>query len=452
MKYHKIENRKFFLHIDKPSTKMMFNNPYKNKYNPNINYLNTKNHLNKIKKNYTPIKTYNYPNNKKNEIIKTTPIKYQYRKIPFEKLKGFKFKIPNNNNNNILNFKQFKKKTEVNYPIICDHNNSTIQSNMNNYNNNTIKDTINYQEDININNINKEIYFYNKIKKPLNHQIFETKSSSLGSKYETREESAHFLKSKSSIKKEKEKEKKIIKNFSFIKFNKKDDKINLSPNKKLLKYINKAINQLNKIKNIIINVNNTKEENLSYNKLKENSENKYNKIDLSKIGKNLRKYKNIIDIDRNKINLSFERKNQTLEVNNNNYILNKKNKKTTFKKLNRTITYDDLRNNYKQGYKKFNINKINKINYMNKYNTINTEDKYKIKNSDTEIKIPKIDINYIKKMKNKKELNLINEEEKDINNKLKDRYKTENDGESNYYNDNKENATITDIANFEFSD
>ena len=89
---------------------------------------------------------------------------------------------------------------------------------------------------------------------------------------------------------------------------------------------------------------------------------------------------------------------------------------------------------------------------MNKYNTINTEDKYKIKNSDTEIKIPKIDINYIKKMKNKKELNLINEEEKDINNKLKDRYKTENDGESNYYNDNKENATITDIANFEFSD
>jgi hypothetical protein len=31
-------------------------------------------------------------------------------------------------------------------------------------NNNTIKDTINYQEDININNINKKIYFYNKIK------------------------------------------------------------------------------------------------------------------------------------------------------------------------------------------------------------------------------------------------------------------------------------------------
>ena len=38
-----------------------------------------------------------------------------------------------------------------------DHNNSTIQINMNNYNNNIIKDTINYHEDININNINKEI-------------------------------------------------------------------------------------------------------------------------------------------------------------------------------------------------------------------------------------------------------------------------------------------------------
>ena len=34
---------------------------------------------------------------------------------------------------------------------------------------------------------------------------------------------------------------------------------------------------------------------------------------------------------------------------------------------------------------------------MNKYNTINTEEKYNIKNSDTEIKIPKKDINYIKK-------------------------------------------------------
>ena len=36
---------------------------------------------------------------KANEIIKTSPIKYQYRKIPFQKVKGFKFKLPNNNLN-----------------------------------------------------------------------------------------------------------------------------------------------------------------------------------------------------------------------------------------------------------------------------------------------------------------------------------------------------------------
>ena len=125
--------------------------------------------------------------------------------------------------------------------------------------------------------------------------------------------------------------------------------------------------------------------------------------------------------------------------------------------MNKTITYDELKSIYQKGHKVFNINKQNKIEYINKYNTINTEDKYKIKNYDTEIKIPKIDINNIKKMKNNKGINIINEEEKELNKKtLKDRYKTENDGESNYYNDdNRENANInnnTGIANFEFSD
>ena len=213
MKYHKVEKRKLLLNYEKPSTKIVYNNQYKNKYNLNINCLNTRNNLNKIKNNYTPIKTYNYLKEyKKNEIMKTTPIKYQYRKIPFEKVKGFKFKLPNN----IINFKQLKKKSNINYPLICDHNNNTIQSNINNNNNNnTIKDTLNtkmetiiHQEDIFLdmknnnnknNNANKDIFFYNKIKKPLYHQIIETKSSSLGSKYETREESAHFIRSKSSL-------------------------------------------------------------------------------------------------------------------------------------------------------------------------------------------------------------------------------------------------------------
>ena len=93
-------------------------------------------------------------------------------------------------------------------------------------------ETINNQEDIFLdfksnnfknNNIKKDIIILNKIKKPIYHQIIETKSRSLGSKNETREVSAHFLKSKSSLnnirlirkEKEKEKEKNIIKNFSF---------------------------------------------------------------------------------------------------------------------------------------------------------------------------------------------------------------------------------------------
>ena len=475
MKYHKLDNRKLLLNFERPFTKGLYNNNNQNKlkYNLHMNHLNTKNYQNKIKNNYTPIKTFNFLKDKKNnEILKTSPIKYQYRKIPLQKVKGFKFKLPNNNN---LNIKHQKNKTNVNYPIICDHNNSTIQSNFNyNYNyNNTIKDTlnarmetINHQEDIYLNlkninnkdnNMNKDIIVFNKIKKPIYHQIIETKSSSLGSKYETREESAHFLKSKSSlnnirlIKKEKEKEKQrnMIKNFSFLKFERKQDKINISPNKKLLKYINKAIKQLNKIK-ILITEKTIKKENFTEINSKENFNNNNIRIDLSKIGNNLKKYKNIIDIDNNRINLSFERNDKIIGINNNiNYLMDKKRNKYTFKKLNRTITYDDLKSNYKKGNKAFNINKRNKMEFFNKnkYNTINNEDKYKIKNFDTEIKIPKIDINYIKRMKNNTELNLINEEDKYINNnnRLKDRYKNENDEESNYNNN-------TDIANFEFSD
>jgi len=469
MKYHKLDNRKLFLNFERPFTKGVYNNQNKLKYNLNLNHLNTKIYQNKIRNIYTPIKTFNYLKDKKNnEILKTSPIKYQYRKIPLQKVKGFKFKLPNNN----LNIKHQKNKSNINYPIICDHNNSTIQSNFNyNYNNNTIKDTlntrmetINHQEDIYLemkninnknNNINKDIIVFNKIKKPIYHQIIETKSSSLGSKYETREESAHFMKSKSSLnnirlikkEKEKQKQKNIIKNFSFLKFERKQDKINISPDKKLLKYINKAIKQLNKIKILIIEKT-KKKENLTEINSKENLNNNNIRIDLSKIGKNLKKYKNIIDIDNNRINLSFERNDKILGINN-NINMDRKRNKYTFKKLNRTITYDDLKSNYKKENKAFNINKKNKMEFFNKnkYNTINNEDKYKIKNFDTEIKIPKIDINYIKKMKNNTELNLINEEDKDINNKnrLKDRYKNENDAESNYYNN-------TDIANFEFSD
>ena len=461
MKYYKIETRKPILDFCKPYIKIP---QLKSKYNLNlnVNYLNTKNNINKLRTNYTPIRTYNYFKDKKNDIMKTTPIKYQYRKIPFQKVKGFKFKLPKNP----INIKQLKKKTntDINYPIINEQNNSIIQNNMNNnYNYNTRLETIVHQDDIffdkkkdNDNIINKEEFKYNKIEKPIYHQLIDAKSSSLGSKYETREESAHFLRSKSSIKNiqliKKENDENLIKNFSFLKFGKKQNKIDLSPNQKLLKYISKAIKQLDKIKILIKSQYRTKET-LNIIKTKDSPKNKNIQIDLSKIGKNLEKYKNIIRIDNNKINLSFERRNNTISAYNDNYILNKKNKnKTTFKKLNKTITYDDLKSNNKNGFKKYKINRINKIEYINKYNTINNEDKYKIKNFDTEIKIPKLDINYIKKIGNNNGINYIGE---DINKKikLKDRYKNDNDGESNYYCDEKDNTNInTDIANFEFSD
>ena len=100
MKYHKLDNRKLFLNFEKPLMKGVYQNQNTLKYNMNINHLNTKNYSNKIRNIYTPIKTYNYLKDKKaNEIIKTSPIKYQYRKIPFQKVKGFKFKLPNNNLN-----------------------------------------------------------------------------------------------------------------------------------------------------------------------------------------------------------------------------------------------------------------------------------------------------------------------------------------------------------------
>ena len=271
MKYRKPNNQKLFLNFGKPFIKGFYNNQNQNllKYNLNTNILKTKYYPKKnIQNIYTHINTYNNDiTNKKNELTKINPIKYQYRKIPFQKVKGFKFKLPNNTNNtnnikNILNLKQIKNKTNINYPIICEHNCSTIQSNMKD-SLNAKEETINHQENI-FNKIKKETInhqenIFNKIKKPIYHQIIET--SSIGSKYETREESAHFVRSKSSLNNihliKKEKEKNFIKDFSFLKFKRKKDIDSLSPDKKLLKYVNKAIKQLNKIK-ILITEQNTK--------------------------------------------------------------------------------------------------------------------------------------------------------------------------------------------------
>ena len=427
MKYHnyKGENRKLILKYEKPISKELYNQ-IKLKYNlNNLNYINNKKKNPQSKINYTPIKTYNNINNNffkqknNNEIQKTTPIKYQYRKIPFSKLKGFKFKLPNNILKNQI------KKIDINYPLICGHNATAIQSNLNN-NIDTKKEVINN----NNNDVNKD----NKKLKPIYHLI-DGKSSSLGSKYETREESAHFMRSKSSLN-----------NSNYNRNEKKD--INTA----LLKYINKAIKQLNKIREIIID--NT-DKSIKIN-------NKSIKIDLSKMGHNLEKYKNIIDIDKNKINLSFKknknhRKNQTIDINDYNY---KNKKEFTLKKLNRTITYDNLKLNVKKGqkmmnineksfknFKKLNINR-NMIEYGKRFNTIEDIDnyrnkrkknEYRIKNFDTEIRIPKLDINFAINNDNNK-------------NQLKDRYKNDNEGESDNTAKNLNINNEADIANFEFSD
>ena len=180
------------------------------------------------------------------------------------------------------------------------------------------------------------------------------------------------------------------------------------------------------------------------------------------MGHNLEKYKNIIDIDKNKINLSFKknknhRKNQTIDINDYNY---KNKKEFTLKKLNRTITYDNLKLNVKKGqkmmnineksfknFKKLNINR-NMIEYGKRFNTIEDIDnyrnkrkknEYRIKNFDTEIRIPKLDINFAINNDNNK-------------NQLQDRYKNDNEGESDNTAKNLNINNEADIANFEFSD
>ena len=64
MKYYKIETRKPILDFGKPYIKIP-QLKSKNNLNLNVNYLNTKNITNKLRSNYTPIRTYNYFKDKK---------------------------------------------------------------------------------------------------------------------------------------------------------------------------------------------------------------------------------------------------------------------------------------------------------------------------------------------------------------------------------------------------
>ena len=552
-KYHNIENKKLMLKLEKPRLLHIFpNNKFhykinpinsQNKYTRNTSLSpliirkskisNNNNNLNQymnLKNNQSPVKTYNYMKDTTSNMIRTSPVKYQYKKIPFDKVKGFKLKLPStiinskqNNNNNLNSKKNIFNTQQSYYPIIRDHNNqNTIQNidmninqkkdkpnrssytNLNyNYNNlykknnnftnnntiNTIITTTNTNSNNNtLNTIHekynttnnthnkskshqKKIIIFNENKKSF-PQCIETKSSSTGSKLETREESSHYLNKssigslqlfKNNINVTNNKNKGLKHgNFSFLKFDKINNnmnpklKLNISSKKKILKYLDKTIKQLTRIKTIILDekdsedskegdINEVKGE---IEKIQKEEKNKYNKIDLSKIERNIDKYKNIIDIEKNTINISME--------GNNNDMRNKNNDNGhTIKKLNRTITYDNLKCNVKENQKLLNItqksfqnfkklyeDKRNKSEkYNNKYETVGSyhednynyagflkKNDYKINNYDTEIIIPKLKINYNKKnINSESELNKIKEEE--YLNNLDDGYNIDNEND-----------------------
>jgi hypothetical protein len=159
--------------------------------------------------------------------MKTSPLKFQYKKIPFDKVKGYKIKLPNPFRNKRQN-NNYKKKVlniyHINYPLISEHNHSSIQTNkdtieekfnkrsysyldtitdkqntLNSQNNTLTQKTLIINK--NLNHVIKQTNIIiknkeNNNKKPL-YYFIESKSSSIGSKLETREESGHFLKSRS---------------------------------------------------------------------------------------------------------------------------------------------------------------------------------------------------------------------------------------------------------------
>ena len=556
-KYQNIENKKLMLKLEKPRLLHILPNNkihYKpslinsqSKYtrstslspliirNSKISNNSNNNNINQYinKNNQSPIKTYNYMKDTSNNKIRTTPMKFQYQKIPFDKVKGFKLKLPSTvintrqNNTNINNKKNIYSTQQSYYPIIGEHNHhSTLLNNMNmninlkkdkskqsscinlNYNFNNLYNKNNYKNNINNITINtmvttktnsnnntlntihekynttnnthnkshskKKIIIFNENKKSL-PQCIETKSSSTGSKMETREESSHYMnksRSKSSIgslqlfKKNiniaENKSKGLKNNFSFLKFDKINHnqnhriKLDISSKKKILKYLDKTIKQLTKIKTIILDEKDSEDyKDEDINEENELGKNKYNKIDLSKIERNL-------DKDKNTINISMEGNNNDMSSNNNNNGIGH-----AIKKLDRTITYDNLKFNVKENQKLFNItqksfknfkklyeDKHNKAEkYNNKYDTVGSyhgdnytyagflkKNDYKINNYDTEITIPKLKINYNKKnINSESELNNINE--KEYLNNIDNGYNIDNDNDNNH-----------DLANFEFSD
>ena len=201
-KYQNIENKKLMLKLEKPRLlHILPNNKFhykpsqinsQNKYTRNTSLSpliirnskisnNNNNNINQYinKNNQSPVKTYNYMKDTSSNKIRTTPMKYQYKKIPFDKVKGFKLKLTstvvntrqNNNNNNINSKKNIFSTQQSYYPIIREHNHhNTLQNNNNinlrkdkpnqssctnlNYNFNNLYKKNNYSNNTNNNTIN----------------------------------------------------------------------------------------------------------------------------------------------------------------------------------------------------------------------------------------------------------------------------------------------------------
>ena len=412
--------------------------------------------------------------------------KFQYKKLPFEKIRRLKIKLndePNNLNKtkkkklNIIK-KQFNLPTVQNINSFMNKNTKIKINNINKYNN--LKQNFNDDNLIHFTENEKtseKNLLYNDIKNPL-YQLLDTKGSSTGSKLETREMSGNtVIKSKSSLNspqianlntntkifKERCRSLKnlfgnhrTIENSSIAYMN-----YNNICKQKIIKYLDKTIKDLKKIKTIILDDKEIDEYKEDYERghNDEIKDNKLKKINLNT--KNYNSRKNNLNID-TKININYNlgKDNKIRKL-----ILNKSPSNIfNFAKLHKTISYDELKFDVKEkekysGIERKSFNNIKKnvknrrtnSSINNQYNTINCdneqfykEDKFSyyknnniVKNFDCEVVIPNLNIN--------KENNFfkINENEKNKNQLTKDRYIEE---------DNNCNIDNNELANFEFLD
>ena len=460
--------------------------------NKNPNLLNIKRNS-RLKITSTPIQKLNTkPFLKEHNININNAIqnKFQYKKLPFEKIRRLKIKLNDESINDLNNInkkklsnikKQYSLPTVQNIHSVVNKKANIKINNINKYNNlqQNYYDTgknipINFTEN---EKKNKKILLFNEINKPL-WQLLDTKGSSIGSKLETREMSGNTaIRSKSSLnspqivdfnnnfkvfKERCQSLKNLFGNDRTIDNSFMNMNYNSNFKQRIIKYLDKTIKELKKIKTIIQDDNEMDEYKEDFEKghNDEIKDNKFKKIDLNEKKYNFNK-NNLNINNKNIINYNFRNDNNKI----NKLILNKSPSNIfNFNKLNKTISYDELKFDVKEkqkysGMEQKSFNNIKKTiknrrtnsSINNQFNTVicgdeqsYKEDEYSnsknnniVRNVDHEVVIPKLIINkensFIK----------INENEKNKKELTKDRYIEE---DNNYNDDN------TELANFEFSD